>query len=129
MCIVNQPSPKLIAKLEALQPLAKEALRRLHPTVLVVEPREPRIRRCRKCGEDWPETAEFFYCGSDGHFHSPCIACIQEQKQEMHATRACAYPGCTNPRHRGPTGKYTSYCESHLWHKQKRAARGQQPQA
>jgi hypothetical protein len=119
-------SPSFIAKLEAVQPFAKAALRRLHPTVLVDTPREPCTRRCGKCGESWPETAEFFYCGSDGRFHSPCIACIQEQKQEMHATRPCAYPGCPNPRHRSATGKYTSYCEDHLWHKQRRAARTHQ---
>lgn len=122
------PNERFIAKLIALQPLARQAIRQLHPTVLVDEPYEPRKRRCGKCGEEWPETAEFFYRGSDGLFHSPCIACIQEQKQQMHTTRPCAYPGCNEPRHRFPSGKYTSYCTAHLHHNRKKAAALQQVQ-
>ncbi len=124
---------RFIAKALAVQPLAKEALRRLHPTVLVDMPcsdqHDAPLHHCGKCNVDWPQTAEFFYRGSDGHFHSPCIACIQEQKQDMHAVTPCAYPGCTNPRHRSRSGKYTSYCKDHLWHKQRRAARTHQVQA
>lgn len=124
---MSQLTPEFLAKLQALQPLAKATLRRLHPTILVDEPREPRTRRCGKCGEEWPETAEFFYF-SHGLFNSPCIACIQEQKQQMHTTRPCAYPGCTEPRHRFPSGKYTSYCTAHLHHNRKKAAAAQQVQ-
>lgn len=125
---MKQVTPEYIAWLEQIQKQAKEALRRLHPTVLMDEPRAPRMRGCGKCGEEWPETEEFFYRSSSGGLHSPCIACIQEQKQEMHATTPCAYPGCTNSRHRGPTGKYTSYCKDHLWHKQRRNTSNHQVQ-
>lgn len=116
-------SSSFIAKLEQLQPLAAAALRHYHPTVIVDDesPREPELWYCGKCETYWPRTEEFFYRGSDGKFHSPCRACIQEQKQAMHATRTCAVEGCPNPRHQSASGRYTSYCEDHLWHKRQKA--------
>lgn len=118
---MTTPTPSLIAKLEALQPLARADIRRLHPTVIAdEESREPDTWYCRKCETYWPRTEEFFYRGSDGKFHSPCRACIQEQKQSMHAVRTCAVAGCPNPRHRSASGRYTSYCEDHLWHKRRK---------
>lgn len=110
-------------KLEQLQALAKADLRRFHPTVIVEDesPREPELWLCGKCGTYWPRTAEFFYRGTDGKYHSPCRACVLEQKQQMHATRPCAVKGCTAPRHQFPSGKYTSYCTEHLYHKRQKA--------
>lgn len=76
-------------------------------------------RYCRKCDEWWPEDEEFFYHDKEGRFGTPCRACIQEQKQQASAVLPCSFAGCCNPRHLSKNGRYTSYCDDHLWSKRK----------
>lgn len=118
---MNIKSASFVAKLESLRPLAAADLQRLNRSVVVKsEPAEPEMYLCKKCQTEWPRTGEFFYLTSDGRYNSPCRACILEQKQEMHAVTPCTVEGCNNPRHRSTSGKYTSYCSDHLWHKRQK---------
>jgi len=64
---------------------------------------------CRKCGECWPATPEFFFAKLDSlgyrRLSSPCKACIMEKRRETNRTKVCCVEGCNNPRH--PKGRYS----------------------
>lgn len=79
-----------------------------------------RERQCRKCGEWWPDTTEFFYFYDTGHtsLRSPCKACIEEKRYETNQVKPCCVPGCTNPRYPCKSGLYrNSRCWEHRYHK------------
>lgn len=69
---------------------------------------------CRKCGEWWPATDEFFFRNPRNkvNFRSPCKACIAEKRQQTNAVKPCCVPGCTNPRY---SWRY-SRCYEHRYH-------------
>jgi len=72
---------------------------------------------CRKCGEHWPATTEFFYRDSrTGQLFSPCKACQAEHIAQRNAQKTCCVPGCSNPRH----APYSSRCYEHRYHQPKR---------
>ena len=76
-----------------------------------------RCRFCRKCGEWWPDTEEFFYRSVRGGLRSPCKACIAEKKQQTNATKPCCVPGCNNPRYQRKSGVYDHRCWEHRYWK------------
>lgn len=98
-----------LEKLIRLQPIARATLKKMDRS-LPVELPDPGKKKCRKCGEFWPETDEFF-CRNprNGVLRSPCRACIDEKRAETNAVTACAVPGCQQPRY---SGRY-SYCWDH----------------
>jgi hypothetical protein len=51
---------------------------------------------CRKCGEWWPATTEFFHRSAIGNLRSPCKACIDEKRREL-VTKPCCVEGCEQP--------------------------------
>ena len=96
-------------KLLAVQPLARAALARLDRS-LPVEPAEP-MKVCKKCGESWPATSEFFNRKSGTHqLRSPCRACIDDQRRAS-LGKPCAVPGCDQPR----CTWRSSYCCAHRY--------------
>lgn len=115
----RQVTTSYLEKLRTLQPLAAQALQRLDRTV-VITPNYAQDKWCNKCQSFWPRTDEFFYRTSSGNFHSPCKACIAEQKQEASAIKPCCVDGCNQPRNQRPSGKYDSRCPDHLLHVLKR---------
>jgi hypothetical protein len=57
------------------------------------------LRYCRKCGEWWPDDAEFFFIDpKTGHGLPPCKACREESRDAL-LQRPCIEPGCPNPRY------------------------------
>ena len=96
------------AKLLAVQPLARAALRNLDHSlpVATVEP----VKLCKKCGESWPATTEFFPRNMRGRLQSPCKACVDE-KRRASITKPCAVPGCDQPRYTWRS----AYCWEHRY--------------
>lgn len=98
-----------IEKLRALQPLARAALRKMDRSLPVDIP-ETETKLCRRCGEHWPATDEFFYRSADTRrLRSPCRCCIDEKRAKTNLVKPCAHPGCNKPR----CGSRSSYCDFH----------------
>lgn len=98
-----------LEKLRAVQPLARAALRKLDRNQPVAVADAPR-KKCRKCKEYWPATAEFFFrSAKNGNLRSPCKACISEKRAATNAVKPCAVAGCDQPRY---SPRY-SYCWEH----------------
>src|SRR5690348_16549647 len=56
------------------------------------------LRHCKKCGNDWPPTLEYFFADSrrkGSGFRSPCKQCIKEyrieNKEQLQASRKKFY--------------------------------------
>ncbi|MAS33532.1 MAG: hypothetical protein CL610_05970 [Anaerolineaceae bacterium] len=81
------------------------------------------MKRCSKCGEQWPATTEFFYFDRQyDTLRNPCIACVEEKRKETNATTPCCVAGCDKPRYVGRSGnRRYSRCTEHL-REQHRAA-------
>lgn len=116
-CGSRQVDQSYYDKLIALQPLARAALHKLDRSIPVQPLDEPK-KLCRKRGETWPATTEFFYRDSKtGNYISPCKACQYEKRAESNAVTPCAVPGCDEPRHHWRA----SYCYEHRYHAQQKA--------